>query len=109
MLINLHVNSCLLITVFRASISFSLKKIIIRCIVGNIKKERRKSKTIPITGRGGPYCCEMSRILYFVDIRLTDRGEIISITRRPSFTTQETFLLEAESNPGRRSAAEMIG
>jgi hypothetical protein len=43
-------------------------------------------------------------LLHFLDSRLTDDGEIDSLTRRPPFTPQEdswySFLLEAESNPG---------
>jgi hypothetical protein len=39
----------------------------------------------------------------FSDIRLTDGGEVVSLTRRPPFTPQEdsrySFLLEAESTP----------
>jgi hypothetical protein len=38
---------------------------------------------------------------HFLDDRLTDGGEVVSLTRRPSFTPQEdswySFLLEAES------------
>jgi hypothetical protein len=38
------------------------------------------------------------------DFRLTDGGEVVSLTRRPPFTPQEdswySFLLEAESTPG---------
>jgi hypothetical protein len=40
----------------------------------------------------------------FLDSRLTDGGEVVSLTRRPPFTPQKdswnSFLLEAESNPG---------
>jgi hypothetical protein len=40
----------------------------------------------------------------FLDNRLTDGGEIVSLTRRPLFTPHEdswySFLLEAESTPG---------
>jgi hypothetical protein len=40
----------------------------------------------------------------FSDKRLTDGGEVVSLTRRPPFTPQEdswySFLLEAESTPG---------
>jgi hypothetical protein len=41
-----------------------------------------KGKAIPVTGRG----CETSRFPHFLDNRLTDSGEIISLTRRPPFT-----------------------
>jgi hypothetical protein len=40
----------------------------------------------------------------FVDNRLTDGGEVVSLTRRPLFTPKEhswySFLLEAEFAPG---------
>jgi hypothetical protein len=40
----------------------------------------------------------------FYNNRLTDGGDFVSLTRRPSFTPQEdswySFLLEAESTPG---------
>jgi hypothetical protein len=46
----------------------------------------------------------MSRFPRFLDNRLTDDSEIVSLKRRPSFTHQEDswylFLLEAESIPG---------
>jgi hypothetical protein len=39
-----------------------------------------------------------------LDNRLTDGGEVVSITHRPPFTPQEdswySFILEAESTPG---------
>jgi hypothetical protein len=45
-----------------------------------------KGKIIPVTGRGGPYDCEMSRLPQFLDNRLTDGGELVSLTRRTPFT-----------------------
>jgi hypothetical protein len=33
----------------------------------------------------GPYDCEMSRLPHFIDNRLTDDGEVVSLTRRPPF------------------------
>jgi hypothetical protein len=48
-----------------------------------------KGKAIPVTGRGGPYRCEKSRLSHFLDNRLTDGGEDSSLTRRPPFTPQE--------------------
>jgi hypothetical protein len=67
--------------------------------------ERVKGKVIPVTGRRGPYGCETSRILHFLDNRLTDGGEVLSLTRRPAaLYPQEdlrySFLLKAESIPG---------
>jgi hypothetical protein len=65
---------------------------------------RKKGKSIPVKGRGGPEVYETSRLPHFVDNRLSDDGEVISLTRRPPFTPQEdswySFELEAESTPG---------
>jgi hypothetical protein len=64
----------------------------------------KTGKAIPVTSHGGPYGCETSRLLHFLDNRLTDGGEVVSITRRPSFTPKEdswySFLLVAESTSG---------
>jgi hypothetical protein len=64
----------------------------------------KKCKTITVTGRVGPLCCETSRIPYFLDNRLADSGKVVSLTRPPPFPLQEdswyAFLLEAESTPG---------
>jgi hypothetical protein len=49
---------------------------------------RSKRKAIPVTGRGGPHGCEMSRLPHFLDNRLTDGGEV-SLTRRPPFTPRK--------------------
>jgi hypothetical protein len=69
-----------------------------------IHLKHKKGKAIPVTGREGPYGCETSRLPHFLDKRLTDGGEIVSLMRRPLFTTQEdscyTFLLKAKSTPG---------
>jgi hypothetical protein len=42
-----------------------------------------------ITGNGGPHDCETSKLIYFLDNRLTDGGEVVILTRRPPLTTQE--------------------
>jgi hypothetical protein len=42
----------------------------------------KKGKSIPVTGRDGPYVCETSRLPHFLDNRLTDGGEVVSLTRR---------------------------
>jgi hypothetical protein len=63
-----------------------------------------KGKVIPVTGREGPQGCETSRLPHFLDNRLTDGSEVVSLTHRFLFTSQEdswySFLLEAESTPG---------
>jgi hypothetical protein len=46
-------------------------------------------KAIPVTDCGGPQGCETSRLPHFLDSRLTDGGEVVSLTRRPPFTPQE--------------------
>jgi hypothetical protein len=65
---------------------------------------KAKVKAIPVTGRGGAWSCEKSRLPHFLDNRLTDGGEVVSLRRRPPFAPQEdswySFLLEAESTPG---------
>jgi hypothetical protein len=46
----------------------------------------------------------MLRLPHYLDKRLTDGGEVVSLTRRQPFTPQEdscySFLLQAESTPG---------
>jgi hypothetical protein len=49
----------------------------------------RLSKAIPVTGREGPQGCETSRVPHFLDNRLTDGGEVVSLMRWPSFTPRE--------------------
>jgi hypothetical protein len=52
-----------------------------------IKCERTvNAKAIPVTGRGGPYGCETSRLPHFLENRLIDGGKIVSLTRWPPFT-----------------------
>jgi hypothetical protein len=48
--------------------------------------KKGKHKAIPVTGHGGPYDCEMSRLPHFLDNRLTDGGEVVGLKRRPPFT-----------------------
>jgi hypothetical protein len=63
-----------------------------------------KGKAIPVTDRGGLQGCETSRLPQFLDSRLTDGGEIVSLTCRPPFIPPEdswySFLLGAESTSG---------
>jgi hypothetical protein len=49
----------------------------------------KKSKSIPVTGRGGPWICETSRLPHFPDNRLTDGGEVVSLKSRPPFTPRK--------------------
>jgi hypothetical protein len=42
---------------------------------------------VPVTGRGGLKGCETSRLQQFLDSRLSDGGEVVSLTRRPPFTS----------------------
>jgi hypothetical protein len=55
-----------------------------------------KGEAVPLTGREGPWGCEMSR--------LTDDGEFVSLTRRHAFTPRKIsathFCQEAELTPG---------
>jgi hypothetical protein len=52
-----------------------------------------EGKAISVTGRGGPYGCETSRLPHFPDNRLIDGGEVVSLTRRSLFTPPGRFLV----------------
>jgi hypothetical protein len=52
----------------------------------HILHQHCKRKVIPVTGRGDPWGCETSRLLYYLDNWLTDGSEAVSITRGPPFT-----------------------
>jgi hypothetical protein len=54
-----------------------------------IISKAKKGEALPVTGREGPYGCEMSRIPHFLDNQLTDGGEVVSLTRRPPFTPRK--------------------
>jgi hypothetical protein len=41
-------------------------------------------EAVPVTGRGGLYGCETSRLPRFLDNLLTNGGEVASLTRRPA-------------------------
>jgi hypothetical protein len=50
----------------------------------------KRGKSIPVTGGGSPYSCETWKLPHFLDNRLTDGGEDISVTHRPAaLYTQE--------------------
>jgi hypothetical protein len=48
--------------------------------------EDLRIKDILVAARGGPWGCEMLRVPYFLDNRLTDGGEVMSLMRWPPFT-----------------------
>jgi hypothetical protein len=52
----------------------------------------KKSKAIPVTGRGGLYGCEMLRIPLFLNNRLTDGGKVDSLTDRLRSTPQKHYV-----------------
>jgi hypothetical protein len=53
------------------------------------KKVKGKGKAVLVTGHGGPEGCETSRLPHFLDIRLTNGGEVVSLTRRPPFAPRK--------------------
>jgi L-fucose isomerase-like protein len=48
-----------------------------------------KGKAVPVTGRVGPQGFESSRFPHFLENRLTDDVEVVSLERRPPFIPQE--------------------
>jgi hypothetical protein len=48
-----------------------------------------KGKAIPVTGRGGPWGCETPRLPHILGSRLTDGGEVVNLTRQPSFAPRK--------------------
>jgi hypothetical protein len=42
---------------------------------------------IPVTGYEGPWGCEALRLPHFLDNRLIDGGEVVSLMHRPPFTS----------------------
>jgi hypothetical protein len=58
-------------------------------VSGRNLKQKEKSNVTAVTGLGDPYGFEASKILHFIDIRLTDGGEIVSITLRPRSVPRE--------------------
>jgi hypothetical protein len=75
---------------FRGLLSFSSSKIPSPPHTKNYYQDvnnNNKGKTIPVTVRGGPYGCETSRFPHLLDSKLINGGEIVSVTRRPLFTS----------------------
>jgi hypothetical protein len=48
----------------------------------------KKGKAITVKDPEDPLVCETSRVPHFLNNRLTDGGEIVSLTCRPPFTPQ---------------------
>jgi hypothetical protein len=66
-------------------------------------KIKVKNKAIPVTGRGGPQNCETTKLPHSLDNRLTDGGELLSLTLAALYPLEHSWysiLLEAESTPG---------
>jgi hypothetical protein len=55
--------------------------------------EGKKVKLSPVTGRGGPQGCETSRLPHFLDNRLTDGSEVVSLSRLPPLPPGRFLLL----------------
>ena len=54
-----------------------------------MNKSLSKGKAVPVTGHGVPQGFETSRLQHFLDNRLTDDGDVVSLTRRPPFTPRK--------------------
>jgi hypothetical protein len=70
-----------------------------------------KGKAIPATGNWGPQGCETSRHPHFLDSRLTDGREVVSLMRRSSFTPKKipgTHFCYSLSRSQGHTAAERI-
>jgi hypothetical protein len=52
-------------------------------------RQVKKGIPIPVTGRGGPQGCETSRPPHFLENRLTDGGEVVSLLCQPPFTPRK--------------------
>jgi hypothetical protein len=52
-------------------------------------KAKKKAIFIPVTGRRGAWGFKTSRLLHFLDNRLTDGGEFVSLTRCPALTQRK--------------------
>jgi hypothetical protein len=73
-------------------------------------KNVRKGKTITVTGRGSPQSCETSRFPHFLDNRLSDGGEDVSLTLRPPFTLRKNLvLISAKGSVDTRPIVRMEG
>jgi hypothetical protein len=50
---------------------------------------KKKSRAIPVTGRGSPYVCGSSKLQHFLYNRLTDGSKVVSFKRRLPFSSRE--------------------
>jgi hypothetical protein len=57
--------------------------------IPNSVQGKVKGEVIAVTGRGGSLVCETSRFPFFLDNRLTDGGEVVSLKRWPLFTPRK--------------------
>jgi hypothetical protein len=57
--------------------------------MSSCRSKGKEGKAIPVTGHEDPQGCETSRLPHFLDSRLTDGGEDVSLTRRPPLISPE--------------------
>jgi hypothetical protein len=55
------------------------------CVNKYISPQPEPLTAITITGHGGPYGCEVSRLPHFLDSWLTDGGKVVSLTHQLPF------------------------
>jgi hypothetical protein len=60
--------------------------------------EPLKPEAAPVTGRGGLQSCEVLRIPYCLDNRLTDGGKVVSPMHRQSYTPQKHYFSASGTN-----------
>jgi hypothetical protein len=53
----------------------------------------KRSKAIPVTGRGVLYVSTMSMVPYFLENLLRDGGEVVRLRSRPRSIPQKYFLV----------------
>jgi hypothetical protein len=75
---------------------------------------KQTGKAVPATGRGGAQGCETSRLPHFLDNRLIDGDEVVSLTRRlASLYPQEdfwySFLLETGRIRSTEKSSDLTG
>jgi hypothetical protein len=57
----------------------------------NLNFKSKKSKAIPVTGRGDLWGCEMLSIPHYLDNGLRDGGKVVSPKHRPLFIPQKHY------------------